>query len=107
MAGKRPTRRKRVLYAGIIAHADGDFGLDCTIHDLGEDGALIAVHGESEIPSNFYLINIRDRIAYDAKVIWNIGAYAGVTYEKVQRLIDIFDPSLNFLKRMWQARTTH
>jgi hypothetical protein len=98
----RPKRRKRVLYRGLIAHANGS--VDCTIRNLTEYGAHITVRENEELPSKFYLISIPDRVAYDAAIIWKIGMDAGVTYEKVHDLTDTLDPSLHFLKRMWLAR---
>jgi hypothetical protein len=103
---RRPGRRKRVLHAGLIAYAEGQFSLDCTIHDLSENGARITVSNNSEFPSHFYLINIHDRVAYEVEIIWRSGVDAGVTYEKVHRLANVVDPALLFLKRMWLARAT-
>jgi hypothetical protein len=101
---RRPKRRKRVLYPGLIVHANGS--TDCTIRNLTEYGAHITVRENEVLPSNFYLISIPDRLAYDAEVIWKIGVDTGVTYEKIHDLSNAVDPSLYFLKRLWLARAS-
>jgi hypothetical protein len=55
-------------------------------------------------PSEFHIINIRDRIAYDAKLVWNKGGEIGVIFKKATPLSAISDPALAFLKRLWMAK---
>jgi hypothetical protein len=91
---------------GIVAFADGSRSFDCTFRDLSETGALIAMGKNAQFPPEFYLINIRDRCAYEAKVARNNGAEVGVTFQKTLPLADLSDPKLTFLKRLWMAKAT-
>ena len=89
---------------GIIAYKDGAFSFACTIRDLSETGARLVVGKGAQFPSDFFLINIRDRTAYDAKVVWNDGARIGVTFKKTYPLSEIADPSLKYLKDLWMSK---
>jgi PilZ domain len=100
---RRPERRKRVLLGGIIAYAGGKHSLHCTIHDISDTGARVVVRGQ-KVPSDFYLIHVRDRLAYEAKVVWNEGTEVGVTFKRTFRLADIGDPALSYLVKLWLAQ---
>jgi hypothetical protein len=103
---RRPKRRNRVLLGGIVSYAEGKHQFDCAIRDLTDKGARIVVPRNQQFPSSFYLINIRDRIAYDVKIMWNNGKEVGVSFKKTYPLADIADPALSFLKRQWLAQAT-
>ena len=105
LAERRPEQRKRVLMAGIVTYADGKFSFDCTFRNLSETGALVAVGKHAQFPSEFYLICMRDRIAYEAKVVRNNGSEVGVRFRKKLLFAEKIDPSLNYLKGLWIART--
>ena len=103
---RRPKARKQVLLTGIIASHDGDQSLDCTIRDLSETGARIVPAKGVLLPADFYLINVRDRVAYDAKLVRSNGAEAGVHFNKTLPLAQLDNPALGFLKRMWLSKAT-
>ncbi|HET7084802.1 MAG TPA: PilZ domain-containing protein [Rhizomicrobium sp.] len=103
-AERRPKTRKRVLLTGIIVFNDGARSFDCTFRNLSETGARVAVGRNAQFPSDFYLINIRDRCAYEAKLVWNNGTEVGVTFHKTLPLGELTDPKLTFLKRLWMSK---
>jgi hypothetical protein len=102
---RRPKPRKRMLLSAIITYGGGNYSFECAIRDLSETGARVGV-GKHPFPSEFYLINIRDRVAYDAKVVWNDANNIGVTFKKTYPLSGVVDPSLSYLKRLWLAKAT-
>lgn len=104
MAERRPKPRKRVLLTGIIAYGEGAHSFHCTIRNLSETGARLAINNSVLLPSDFYLINIRDRVAYEAKLVWNKGSEIGVTFTATLPLASITDPGLGFLKRLWLSK---
>ena len=110
MAGKpaerRPKSRKQVLLTGIIASTNGDSSVNCTIRDLSETGARVVTAKGTHTPRHFYLINIRDRVAYEASLVRSDGPEAGVVFKKTLPLSGLTDPALAFLKRMWMAKAT-
>ena len=103
---RRPKAPKRVLLTGIVTYAGGSYTLDCTIRDLSETGARIGVRMHAQLPSDFYLINIRDRVAYDSKVVWRGASNIGVTFRNLYPLYEVIDPPLSYLKRLWLAKAT-
>ena len=103
---RRPQSRKRVLLTGIIATSGGERSFDCTIRDLSETGARVLAAKGAEFPPRFYLINIRDRVAYEAELVRSDASEAGVVFKKTLPLSGLTDPALGFLKRMWMAKAT-
>ena len=51
MAERRPKTRKRVLLTGIIAYGDGAHSFHCTIRNLSESGARLAVANSTLFPT--------------------------------------------------------
>jgi len=103
---RRPQSRKRVLLTGIIATPGGERSFDCTIRDLSQTGARIALGKGAQLPAEFYLINIRDRVAYDARPVRSDGSEAGIIFKKTIALSGLSDPSLGFLKLLWLSKAT-
>jgi len=58
----------------------------------------------THIPQHFYLINIRDRVAYEASLVRSESLDAGVVFKKILPLSGLTDPTLAFLKRMWMSK---
>jgi hypothetical protein len=104
VAERRPKSRKRVLLTGIIAYGNGAHSFHCTFRNLSETGARLTVGHNAQFPSDFYLINIRDRVAYDAKLVWNRGGEIGITFKHTIPLAGIADPALAFLKQLWLTK---
>jgi len=104
VAERRPKGRKRVLLTGIVAYGNGAHSFHCTFRNLSETGARLAVGSNAQFPSDFYLINIRDRVAYEAKLVWNRGTEIGVTFKNTLPLGGITDPALAFLKQLWLTK---
>jgi hypothetical protein len=103
-AERRPKGRKRVLLTGIVAYAHGAHSFHCTIRNLSETGARLGLGDNTQFPSDFHLINIRDRIVYDAKLVWNKGSEIGVTFKAATPLDAITDPALAFLRKLWLTK---
>jgi hypothetical protein len=103
---RRPKNRKSVLMTGVVTFAGGERSFDCTFRDLSATGARIAVGKNVQLPQDFYLINIRDRCVYEAKLVRTEGTEVGVTFQKALPLADLSDPKLAYLKRLWMAKAT-
>jgi hypothetical protein len=101
---QRPKRRKTVLLPAVIACEGGKHKCDCTIRDLTEAGARVAFPANTEFPARIFLINIPDRIVYDAQTIWCGKSEVGLAFVKTRPLKEISDPALGFLRRLWMER---
>ena len=104
IAERRPQQRRRVLMSGIVTYADGAYSFDCAFRSVSKAGALITIKKNTPFPSKFYLIGIRDGIAYESKVVRNSGSEVGVLFKKTLPLSTMTDNSLNYLKRLWLAK---
>lgn len=93
--------RPRVLLRGLIVYGAGVFTSECVLRNLTANGARIAVDQHFQISDRFYLINIRDAVAYDSRVIWNKGLDIGVKFEDTIALADEKDALVRRLKKLW------
>ncbi len=103
---RRPKRRNRVLLRGIISFANGAHSFNCSIREITDAGACVVVHDQN-VPSRFYLINIRDSLVYDAHVIWNNGVEIGVAFNRTIPIDKIVDPAQSYLRYLWLSKAAH
>ena len=89
-----------------MASNNGERVFDCTIRDLSEGGARITVPGQQPIAPHVFLINIRDRVVYEARVVWNRGGHAGLSFQRTIPLAELTDKHLEYLRRLWLERAT-
>lgn len=101
---RKPSPRPRVLLRGLIVYGEGSFTCDCVFRNLTANGARIQVDQLFQISPRFYLINIRDGVAYDARVVWNKGLQIGVKFDAVISLSIDNDAVLRRLKKLWLAK---
>ncbi|MBC8038858.1 MAG: PilZ domain-containing protein [Rhizobiales bacterium] len=103
-AERRPKPRSRVLLSGLVVYGDGAYSFDCSFRNLSEAGARVVMGKNQHFPSQFFLINIRDRVAYDCRIVWNKGSEVGVAFKATVALSSVTDPALAYLKRLWLAK---
>ena len=96
--------RRRVLLGGIVSFGQGAHWFDCTIRDMTKDGARLGISEIRQIPTNFYLIVVRDQIARGATVVWHKGVVLGVALAHSIDLSQGLDPALGFLRKQWLER---
>ena len=94
----RKKLRQRTLLTGVGAYLDGTTTFDCSIRDLSHSGGRIRVGRGVPIPGTFHLVNVRDGVAYEAKVAWRKDGDAGLRWTQVISLQDETTP-LNHLRR--------
>jgi hypothetical protein len=101
VVNQRKAPRKRTLLGGKVVYGDGQHVLDCTIRDLSETGAKIAIAKGAVIPTRVFLIDRRAPIAYEATVSWIKAPDFGLTFLKTHSLKGEVPPELDYLKRVW------
>jgi len=107
LSDRKPSPRLRVLLRGLIVYGAGTFTSECVFRNLTANGARISVDQLFQISERFYLINIRDGVAYDARVVWNKGLDIGVKFEGVMSLSADNNLMLRRLKKLWLAKAPH
>jgi len=103
---RRPPPRRRVLLGGLITYAQGRHCFSCTIRDFSETGARITMKTRLALPSHIFLINLRDRVAYECRTKWTKCGDAGLAIEKAMPLDELNDSKLSFLKRLGNSEAT-
>ena len=101
---RRPEPRKRVLLSGLIVYGHGAFTCDCTFRNVSASGARIRVPYLLALPNRFYLINVREGVAYSARVVWNKGLEMGIKFDTSHSLSAKSDILFERLKRLWLAK---
>lgn len=81
----RIARRQKVLKAGKILAPGNLAVVDCTIRDMSETGARLAVGDQMATPNDFRLVVPMDNTMRDAKVVWRRGNLIGVTFTSEAR----------------------
>jgi hypothetical protein len=102
-AERRPKRRVSTLLPGVVASLDGSAEHDCTIRDATSSGARIAARTRT-LPDEFYLIHIKERTAYRAKVAWRSQAELGLRFVAAMPLSGPLDAKVSFLRKLWLTR---
>lgn len=102
-AERRPKPRRKVLLRGLVTWSDGARSFPCTIRNLTDGGARITLPVGQTVPSNIYFINIRERTAHEALVVWYNGSDAGIAFVKTYALANLNEPKLEYLNRLWHA----
>ena len=60
VADARMVWRKRVLRGGKIVYGEeGEYSLDCLIHDISDSGARISLKPNEFIPTHFFLVDVQ------------------------------------------------
>jgi hypothetical protein len=92
---RRAAPRRRVAKAAKLAFGDFVFVLDCSVRDVGPDGARIRIASAHEVPEEFHLIFLTDRSMRKARAVWRTDVEIGVRYlEEASNLMQNSDPRL-------------
>jgi hypothetical protein len=105
-AERRRKARCRVTVQGLIYFPASAKPLECTIRDLSNTGARIALRTKQLVPREVYLINMRDRLAYRADVEWRTSIEMGLVFRETYSLAALTDPKLMPLKTLWHRRVS-
>lgn len=99
----RAQRRRRALLSAVGVSVDGALTFDCAIRDLNAQGGKISFHG-THLPDRLYLINVKDRVAYDASVAWKRNGEAGLKWLNVISLAEATESKFAHLRKIWMER---
>jgi hypothetical protein len=97
---RRPKSRKRVFLGATVVFTSANIvrHYDCAIRDISESGARIAVLNGQPVPSHLFLVVARDRVIHEARVVWNTGREAGLSFSRTLKLADLDAPALRHLR---------
>jgi hypothetical protein len=78
MQERRKSTRRRTFLGGVLAFQGRYATLDCTIRNLSEAGARIAINGSAILPDEFDFTITRNDRAFRARVVWRNTEAAGL-----------------------------
>jgi len=70
---------------------------------MSEVGARLRLGSSSTLPSHFYLISIKEGVAYEAHIAWVTGRDIGISWREK---FSLAEPNARFahLRRLWMAK---
>jgi hypothetical protein len=107
VADERVVWRKRVLRGGKIVYGEeGEYSLDCLIHDVSDSGARISLKPNEFIPTHFFLVDVQTGLAHEAVATWirvmkSVPQF-GLKFSQTHEL-EALGRKLKFLKRFAQT----
>lgn len=100
MHDRRQHARTHVLQRGKLAFGHADFAIDCLIHDISTGGARIRVQPGPTVPESIILVHLRDRVAYEAIVVWRKdNGSLGLKFQAQHDLEQAISPGMRTLRR--------
>jgi hypothetical protein len=78
---RRTQRRSRVLKGGKLIFQNRTIVIDCAVRDLTPTGAHIRTAESHALPPELELLILSDKLIYLAKVQWQKGTEAGLSFE--------------------------
>ena len=99
---RRRNPRQRALLTGKLATDGANITIDCVIRNLSADGALVETSSPHLIPNELHLLQVREGIAWDAKVIWRRGSKVGLELIERHDLRATTARQLKVLRHVWK-----
>ena len=96
----RPPRLRTYL-KGKVVYGDGAFTIDCAIRDISDGGAKIVFDEHQALPTEIFLIVVKQGVAYKAKVVWNKYPARGLKFFEAYPLDEPLPSGKGFLHRLW------
>ncbi|MCP5410950.1 MAG: PilZ domain-containing protein [Alphaproteobacteria bacterium] len=94
---RRAHVRRRVSFGSFLAMPDASQWIKCHTLDLSFAGARVHMDEAPSLPPSVYFLQMRDRLAYEARIAWHKSPEAGLEFLKVYRFADVPDPALRRL----------
>ncbi|HYE47118.1 MAG TPA: PilZ domain-containing protein [Caulobacter sp.] len=98
---RRRSHRQRALLTGKLATNEASLTIDCVIRNLSPTGALVETGSPHLLPAELHLLQVREGVAWDAKVIWRRGNQVGLELVERHELKDSTDKQLRALRGIW------
>jgi hypothetical protein len=86
---KRQAARRRVLWGSRLANLDGSRYLRCFTRDISFTGARVSIENEHFIEDRAWFLDLRNRFAYEAKVVWKRPPELGLEFARGYRLDEL------------------
>ena len=98
---RRRGARHRALLAAKMATEDASLTIDCVIRNISDTGALVETTSPQLLPADLHLVQLKDGVVWDAKVVWRRGHQVGLELGARHDLRETTDKQLKALRRIW------
>ncbi|WGM39011.1 PilZ domain-containing protein [Caulobacter sp. NIBR1757] len=99
---RRRAQRQRALLTGKLATDGASITIDCVIRNISTDGALVETSSPHLIPNELHLLQVREGVAWDAKVVWRRGTKVGLALLERHDLRETTERQLKALRQVWK-----
>jgi hypothetical protein len=99
---RRRNQRQRALLTGKLATDGASITIDCVIKNISADGALVETTSPHLIPNELHLLQVREGVAWDAKVAWRRGNKVGLELLDRHDLRETTARQLKALRHIWK-----
>jgi hypothetical protein len=86
---RRAEPRQKVLWGSWLASLDGAGLVQCRTHDISPAGARVVLGDERLAPGTVCYLDMRHRLAYEARVAWRKQPEMGLQFLKVWRFDEV------------------
>jgi len=76
----RGVTRRRLLKGGVVSYNNRHSTIPCTVRDISDTGARLAVQGSVNAPDTFELFIELDGIRIGCRVVWRRASLVGVAF---------------------------
>ena len=97
-ANQRRTIRKQVQFSAFLTVDKGKTHFPCSIRDVSETGVRIRLSRNVELPAIVHLVDIPNKMAYEAAVIWRRAPLYGLAFTNPYPLTSTATPL--FLRKL-------
>jgi hypothetical protein len=88
-ADRRAVERRRLHWGSFIAMPDASLWVKCQTRDLSFAGARVQMDEMPSLPGAVYFLEMRDRLAYEANIVWSKAPEIGLQFTKVYRFAEV------------------
>jgi len=85
----RQAPRRNVLWGARLANLDGSRYLRCLARDISVSGARVDIESQTFPEERAWFLDLRGRMAYEAKVVWQKAPELGLQFVRGYRLDEV------------------
>jgi hypothetical protein len=86
---RRRQVRRKALWGARLASLDGNRYLHCLATDISSAGARVNIEDQPFGDSHAYFLDLRNRFAYEAKVVWRTPPDLGLQFIRGYRFDEV------------------
>ena len=86
---RREAPRRRVHWGARIASLDGVRYMRCVVRDFSSTGARADLEGQQVLDSMVWLLDLQQRLAYEARIAWRRSPELGLHFLRCYRFDEL------------------